>query len=167
MNEISKVLRFAATNPVLNQPIDTPAFVTASPETVSVYSYVDANPTTPAPTQVTFSLDSSRRLIESRYAAYSVATGYWAFKTTPYITRVLTGQVIAPATGELSLFTYLDANNNQIACGTACTAAQINAIASVEVTMKIKGNSGASSKPLFIQNTVGLPNLDVNRTGQN
>ena len=78
MNEISKVLRFAATNPVLNQPIDNPAFVVAKPETLTVYSYIDATASSPAPTEVTFSLNGSRQLVETRYSAYSVASGYWA-----------------------------------------------------------------------------------------
>jgi prepilin-type N-terminal cleavage/methylation domain-containing protein len=167
MNEISKVLRFAATNPVLNQPIDNPAFVVAKPETLTVYSYIDATATSPAPTEVTFSLNGSRQLVETRYSAYSVASGYWAFNTTPYRTQILTGTVLTPGTGELSLFTYqTSVNGTALTCPTTgLTQSQILQVAAVQVTMKIKSSTGGSNS-VTLTNTVGLPNLDINRTGQ-
>ena len=174
MSEMSKVLRFATTNPVLNQPIDSSAFVSANKETLTVYSYVDANATTPTPTEVTFSLDSSRRLVETRYASYSVATGFYAFRTTPYLTRILTGIVLAPTATQLSLFTYLDASGNALPPGTSglttaasgSTPSQVSQVAAVEVTLKIKGNTTNGASPIVMQNTVGLPNLGLSRTGQ-
>lgn len=119
MTELSKVIRFAATNPVVSHPIDDPAFVTAKSETLTVYSYVDANPSNPAPIEVTFSLNSSRQLVETRYSAYSVATGYWAFNTTPYVMRILTGTVLAPTGTELPLFSYQTADGTVIDEGQA------------------------------------------------
>jgi prepilin-type N-terminal cleavage/methylation domain-containing protein len=167
MNEISKVLRFAATNPVLNQPIDNPAFVVAKAETLTVYTYVDATATSPAPTEVMFSLNASRQLVETRYSAISVASGYWSFNTTPYRTQILTGTVLTPGTGELPLFTYqTSVNGTALICPTTgLTAAQIPQVAAVQVTMKIKSATGGTNF-VTLTNTVGLPNLDINRTGQ-
>jgi prepilin-type N-terminal cleavage/methylation domain-containing protein len=170
MNEMSKVLRFATTNPVLGQPIDNPAFVTANNETLTVYTYVDADPTTPVPVEVTFSLDGSRRLVESRYAAYSVATGYYAFKTTPYFSRILTGIVLAPATGEPYLFTYQNASGSPLTPGSTGLSSgpsgQINQVAAVQITLKIKGNTTNGANAVILTNTVGLPNLGIARSGQ-
>jgi prepilin-type N-terminal cleavage/methylation domain-containing protein len=166
MNEISKVLRFAATNPVLNQPIDSPAFVVAKPETLTVYTYIDATAASPAPTEVMFSLNGSRQLVETRYSAYSVASGYWAFNTTAYRTQILTGTVLTPGTGELSLFTYQAADGTPLTCPTTgLIASQILQVAAVQVTMKIKSATGGTNS-VTLTNTVGLPNLDMNRTGQ-
>jgi prepilin-type N-terminal cleavage/methylation domain-containing protein len=163
MNEISKVLRFAATNPVLNQPIDSPAFVVAKPETLTVYTYIDATAASPAPTEVMFSLNGSRQLVETRYSAYSVATGYWAFNTTPYRTQILTGTVLSPGTGEASLFTYQAADGTPLVCPSAgCQSLQV---AAVQVTMKIKSATGGTNS-VTLTNTVGLPNLNIHRTGQ-
>nr|WP_241732327.1 type II secretion system protein [Galbitalea soli] len=170
MNEISKVLRFAATNPVLGHPINDPAFVTADVETLTVYSYVDANATTPAPVKVTFSLNASRQLVEQRYAG-TATNGFWSFASTPSVTRILTGAVIAPSAGERPLFSYQTVTNGTyltVPSG-GLTASQLPQVAAVTVTMKIKGASGAgggASSPMTISNTVGLPNLGLARTGQ-
>ncbi len=167
MNEISKVLHFAATNPVLNQPIDDPAFVVAKAETLTVVSYVDATAASPAPTEVMFSLNATRQLVETRYSAFSVASGYWSFNTTPYRTQILTGIVLSPGTGERSLFTYqTSVNGTALTCpATGLTAAQILQVAAVQVTMKIKSATGGTNS-VTLTNTVGLPNLNIHRTGQ-
>lgn len=170
MAQLSDSLRFAITNPVQNQPADSPAFTLAKAESITLYTYIDTNPTSPKPVQVNYSLDASRRLIETRYAAYSIATGYWAYQTTPYSTRTLTGQVLAPTGTEAPLFTYLDKNNAPLVIADATvglTSVQIPQVAAVLVTMKIKGDANSGEKPLFFTNTVGLPNLGLNRTGQN
>jgi len=166
MSEMQKVLRFASTNPVLGNPLDDPAFVSVNNEALTVYSYVDASASNPVPVKVSFALDSQRRLVETRYSAYSVATGYYAFNATPYLTRILTGTVLAPATGEPYLFTYLDANNNALATSTLTTQTAIRKIAAVQVRLKIKGNTTNGANPIVLTNTVGLPNLGISRTGQ-
>ena len=171
MSEMSKVLRFATTNPVLGQPLDAAAFVTANKETLTVYTYVDANATTPTPTEVTFSLDSARRLVETRYASYAVATGYYAFRTTPYLTRILTGIVLAPTGTQAYLFTYLDKNGQPLPPGTGGLSttgspSQVSQVAAVQVTLKIKGNTTNGASPIILSNIVGLPNLGLARTGQ-
>ena len=167
MSEMSKVLRFASTNPVLGHPLDDPAFVVANAETVTVYSYVDANATTPLPVEVTFSLDSQRRLVETRYAAVAVATGYYSFQATPYSTRILTGVVLAPSTGEPSLFTYLNAGGTALTPGSSgLSSTQIPLVAAVQIRLKIKGNTVNGANPIILTNTVGLPNLGIARTGQ-
>ncbi|MCU1508799.1 MAG: hypothetical protein JWQ12_1064 [Glaciihabitans sp.] len=166
MTEMSRVVRFAATNPVMGQPISDPAFVVAKIEQLTIYSYVDANASAPQPIKITFSLDGSRRLVESRFAAYSVSNGYWGFNSAAYSTRVLTGTVLAPATGELPLFSYQTADGTLLTVPAAgLSSTQTPTVAAVTITMKIKGETGTSN-PLILANTVGLPNLGLNRTGQ-
>ena len=167
MNELSRVIRFATGNPVSGQPIDDPAFVEAGRETITVYSYVDTVSSAVQPVKVKFSLDASRRLIETRYAAYSLSGGYWGFSSTPLWTRTLTGQVMAPGAGEPYLFTYLQDDGTAIAVPAAGLASsQFSAIAAVQVTLKLKADDGTTANPVVLQNTVGLPNLGIHRTGQ-
>jgi hypothetical protein len=165
MQELSDVLRFAVTNPVQGQAVPDPAFPAADNEALSVYTYADSNSAAPRPMKVTFSLDAQRRLIETRYSSYPLATGYWAFNTTPVSTQVLTGTIIAPSAGQPYLFTYLDASNAPMTVGTAgLTTSQTPLVASVKVTIKVATTSKGA--PVTLQNTVGLPNLGLTRTGQ-
>ncbi len=166
MTEVSAALRFATTNPIVGNQLPDPAFVSASNESVTVNSYIDASPASPQPVQVNFSLDSSRRLIETRYASHLVS-GNWVFYTTAIWSRILTGAVVAQSGSEPYLFTYLDSSNAVIVPGSnGLTSAQYPTVAAVKVTVKLASASTGGASPVVLQNTVGLPNLGINRTGQ-
>ena len=155
MNEVSRVIRFAAANPVLGQPQSDPAISTFSAEALTVYSYVDADATTPKPIQISFTVDASRRLVESRYAA-TPAAGFWIFATpTPYSTRILAGGIGTPTGAELPLFSY----EYQMVNG-------VQTIVAVQVNLKVTADGNSVGQPVPLQNTVGMPNLGLPRSGQ-
>lgn len=155
MNEVSRVIRFAAANPVLGQPQSDPAISTFSAEALTVYSYVDADATTPKPIQISFTVDASRRLVESRYAA-TPAAGFWIFATpTPYSTRILAGGIGTPTGAELPLFSY----EYQMVNG-------VQTIVAVQVNLKVTADGNSVGQPVTLQNTVGMPNLGLPRSGQ-
>jgi len=155
MNEVSRVIRFAAANPVLGQPQSDPAISTFSAEALTMYSYVDADATTPKPIQISFTVDASRRLVESRYAA-TPAAGFWIFATpTPYSTRILAGGIGTPTGAELPLFSY----EYQMVNG-------VQTIVAVQVNLKVTADGNSVGQPVTLQNTVGMPNLGLPRSGQ-
>jgi len=155
MNEVSRVIRFAAANPVLGQPQSDPAISTFSAEALTVYSYVDADATTPKPIQISFTVDASRRLVESRYAA-TPAAGFWIFATpTPYSTRILAGGIGTPTGAELPLFSYEYQMVNEV-----------QTIVAVQVNLKVTADGNSVGQPVTLQNTVGMPNLGLPRSGQ-
>lgn len=166
MTEVSIALRFATTNPSAGSQVPSPAFVTAANESITIISYIDSSATSPQPSQVNFALDSSRRLVETRYASHLV-NGYWTFYTTALWSRILTGAVVAQSGTEPFLFSYLDSSNSVISPGSGgLTASQYATVAAVMVTVKLAIATTAGTSPVVLQNTVGLPNLGMTRTGQ-
>jgi prepilin-type N-terminal cleavage/methylation domain-containing protein len=164
MNEISRFLRAATTNPVIGQQINSPAFVAASNESVTFYAYVNLTSATEQPVEVRFSLDSNRNLVETEWASYLISPGYWGYSTTPSSSRILANSVAPQSGSNPYLFTYLAPDGTTIAIPTGgYTTAQLATIASVQVTLTI-GKSVTSTTAVTLQNTVGLPNLAIART---
>jgi Tfp pilus assembly protein PilW len=159
LNEIGTVLRPAVTHPVTGTNVAEPAIVSGTPLAVTLYSLVDTNTTTPAPTKVTFSIDSNGMVIESRVAA--TASGkYWLFTATP-TTRVLGGPVQS-LTGTDALFVYFDSQNAVITPGgSGLTLAQRDAVANVQVTVNIANTLTTGADPVIIINTFGMPNVQA------
>jgi type II secretory pathway component PulJ len=167
MSELTRVIRFATTNAVVSQPAPNPAIVVGQSEALTVYSYVDANATTPQPIKISFSVDSSRRLVESRYAA-TYALGFWTFvNPTAYSTRILTSGIGTQTGTELPLFSYQLVDGSTVTVPTTgLTATQAATIAAVQVNLKVTAESTSSAQPVTLQNTVGMSNLGFNRSGQ-
>lgn len=167
LNELSRALRFAASNPVSGQALDDPAFVVAKKDVLTVISYLDVDPDDPKPVKAAFTIDSAGRLIEVRYGAYEVSNGFWAFYSTPKSTRILTGALVPPTASEAPLFTYLDSDNNALTMPTAgLTAAQLPLVAAVKVSIKLKSDDATAGNPVAFESIIGIPNLGINRTGQ-
>lgn len=167
LTELSRALRFAASNPVSGQALNDPAFVVAKKDLITVNSYLDVSPASPQPVQLAFTIDAQKRLIEVRYNAYVVSTGFWAFSTTPASTRILTGALIPPTGTEPDLFTYLDSNNAPITMpASGLTLAQRQTVAAVQVSVKLKSDDATAGNPVAFQSIIGIPNLGINRTGQ-
>jgi type II secretory pathway pseudopilin PulG len=173
MNESTRMLRAGTDNPVQGQSLNDPAFVSATNETVVLYAYVNLTGSTQKPIMVRLSVDpTTRRLIETIWPATDLGNGYWSFPavtSTPSNVRTL-AQVVSPhASGAPWTFTYLDANNNAIATssGTLATGAvaatSLATIAAVQVTLTIQPSLINATHPVTLQNTVGLPNLGLNR----
>lgn len=167
LNELSRAIRFAASNPVSGQALNDPALVVAKKDLVTVISYLDVDPANPKPVKIAFTIDSQLRLIEVRYPAYELSKGFWGFKTTAESTKILTGALIAPTGTEAPLFTYLDANNNPLVVPTSgLTSAQLQLVAAVKVSIKLKSDDATAGNPVQFESVIGIPNLGINRTGQ-
>lgn len=171
MNEASRVIRAGTANPVANQTLSDPAFVSATNEQVILYAYVNLASSAEQPVMISLSLNSSRQLVEKRWPATALQTG-WSFPnptvTPPSSTRMLAATVAPNVAGDPHLFTYLLADGSVLpvpATG-AFTADQRRTIASVMITLTVQASLTDSTNPVTLQNTVGIPNLGLTRVGQ-
>jgi len=167
MNEASRVLRAATENPVVSQQLSDPAFVSASTESVTIYAYVNLGSSTQAPIKIRLEVDANRQLVETQWAASGSTNGYFTFTNpTPTSTRILAGTVAAQAGTAPYLFTYLLANGVELPVPAGgFTVAQLRTIAAVTVTLTVQGSTTDARSAVTLQNTVGLPNLPLFRTG--
>lgn len=179
MNEMARMLRAGTDNPVASTgfgapPPNNPAFVYARNESVLFYAFVNLTGTAQQPIQVRLRVDAaSRRLLEDIWPATDLGNGYWSFPaetTLPQRTRTL-ADVIAPKTATTPwTFTYLDATNTPIATGAGTTGGVANvpatlaSIAAVQLTVTVLSRLGVTDHSVTLQNTVGLPNLGLDRT---
>ena len=167
MNEVSRVIRAATANPVLNQTLSDPALVAASSESVTLYAYVNLASSAQQPMKYQLSLDASRRLVETQWTSYVTAGGYFLFNTTPVSTRIMAGTIATAATGRPFLFTYVLPNGTVLPVPTVgtFTSTQLASIAAVKVTMTLQNNLANTKSAVTLVNTVGMPNLGLSRTG--
>ncbi len=158
MNEIVKVIRPATNIAVSTSSTNDPAIVAATPTSLTLYSFVDADPASPAPKKVTFRVDAQGMVFEDRWTA-TVSQGYWVFTGA-----VSTSQIGGPIQG--SLFTYLDGLDAPVVpSGTGLTLAQRSTVASIAVSVQIGNTAAYGSDPVIItNNTVAMPNLGLNET---
>lgn len=165
MNEISRILRAATENPVSGQALNDPAFTTATPESVTVYAYVNLASSAEQPVKVTFSVDANRNLIETKYNAYALSPGYWGFSTSASSTRNLGGKVVTQTGSNPSLFTYLGVDNQPLPIPSGgYTTGNLRSIAAVRVTLTLSATAAGNSSNVTLQNTVGMPNLPLSRS---
>ena len=160
MNELVKVVRQGANNAVSGQTVD-PALVSATSTALTLYSFVDASPTAPAPTKVAFRMDGTK-LLEDRWTATS-PSGYWVFTGSP-TTRVIGTSIVT--NGADPLFAYRTADGTVGPGTTALTLDQRKTITSIRITVTITNDSRAGSSPVIITNTVGMPNLKASGTAK-
>ena len=162
MNEVTKVVRMAANNPVSTSVDADPAVISATPTALTVYSFVDTNPTLPAPTKVGFRFDAQGNLIEDRWAG-TRSGNYWVF-TGSVATRTIGGPM-QNLTGTDAFFVYLNGAGVVVTNGTsALTLAQRATVASIQVTVRLTNAQVSGTDPIVIINTVGMPNLQLSRT---
>lgn len=171
MNEVSRVIRSGDDNPVVGNGVANPAFLTATAESLAIYSYVDAYDGSATkqtrPLIVQFGLDNTRRLVEQRWLPASSTGGYFTFgpiaTTTPQYSRYIGGPIQAASTTPSMaspLFTYVDLTNQTItppAGGFA--AADLRRIAAVIVTVRVRSGDSSTGAVTVLQNTVRIPNL--------
>ncbi|WP_285115717.1 prepilin-type N-terminal cleavage/methylation domain-containing protein [Leifsonia sp. fls2-241-R2A-40a] len=179
MNEMARMLRAGTDNPVSSTgfgapPPNDPAFVYARNESVLFYAFVNLTGTTQQPIQVRLRIDSAtRQLLEDTWPATSLGNGYWSFPaetTAPQRTRILADVIAPKTTGSSWTFTYLDVTNTPIPTGAGTGGGVANvkttlaSIASVQLTVTVLSRLGVADHQVTLQNTVGLPNLGLNRT---
>lgn len=164
MNEISRVIRVGSDNPIVGTAQPQPAFLAASNESLTMYSFVDASTAAVNPVIVQFSLDGTRSVVEKRWAATSTAGGYFVFpdytSSAPSSTRRLGGPVAPTPSGAAQLFTYNAASGPLSMPGTGTIApTDLDSIISVQVDIRVNTNTASNAPGIEMQNTVGIPNL--------
>jgi type II secretory pathway pseudopilin PulG len=169
-NELTSVIRSGANQPVAGQLLSNAAFVVASSESLTMYSYVNSytsvTSTQVRPLLVQFSLNSARQVVEKRWTPTSTSGTYFIFPTlaqlasaTPMSTRIIGGPLLAtPTTGVNTdpLFVYLNASGAVIP---SPTGANLCLIAAVRVTVRTQGPTTTSHPAILVVNTVDIPNL--------
>lgn len=163
MNELTRVIRGSTELRLTGGgSTNAPAFVSATPNELTVYAYIDADSASPAPVRVRFSIDSQRRLIETRWKASTTAAP-WSFVATGSPTSSRPVARLIP-TSAPALFTYLDANGNVLVPpGTGFTTEQLRKIAAVQITLTVQADLTDRAQPVTLQNAVGIPNLGISR----
>lgn len=176
INEVTRVIRAGTEIEVLNSSTNKPVFVIAARERLVMHAYLDTNAANPAPILVEFSIGATSRVLNEKRWAGTKTSGYWGFPsptTTPVTDRVIARKIVAPASGQLPLFTYLKTEG--CATGTTCaivptsgnalSAAEIAQVVAVQVTMVVQADETGRADPVTIINRVGIPNLGKSRVG--
>jgi type II secretory pathway pseudopilin PulG len=179
MNELSRVIRLGTPNTLPNASDPSPAIIAGTAESLTLYSYPDAyvtpSATCPAgsacatgvqPQTVQFTVNSStRQVIEKRWKPTASSGDSFTFPlltTTPSYNHIIGGPLLPTpaAAGSASLFTYLDADGDQVtpvAGGLSCS--QRVSIVAVMITVRVQGYASSIRPAVFLQNTVQMPNL--------
>lgn len=177
MNEVTRVIRAGTEIEVNGSPTNLSVFVSAAREDVTLHAFIDADSTDPAPIMVRFLVDPvTRDLVEQRWPATKV-DGYWTFPSpasAPASSRTVARQIVAPDSGEASLFTYLTSEGCPEAeptcdivpaSGDGLSVDEIRSVVAVEVTMKVQADETERAEPVTLTNRVGIPNLGKSRVG--
>lgn len=159
--EISNVVHQATTIPQSGKAPMT-GVTTASTQKLVINSYVDVSTsTTPAPTQVTFTVDGSGNLIEARCVA-AASGSFWIFTSCASTSsRTIGGAIVAPVSPQLPLFTYLDSHG--VAIPTVLGSVpplSIPSIASIQVSVNVLA-AGSKTAPVYLTSNVGMPNIGL------
>lgn len=178
MNEVARVIRAGTTNPVSGQALDDPAFPIAGNEDLVIYAYVNLMSSEQTPVMIRYNIDSERRLVETTWAAQKLTGNKWKFPVVsgspaagvsvsgPVTSRrFLTSTLAKRVAPEAWLFTYQKADGSTLTVepnGTL-SKADIRLVASVTVSLCIQGSVLDNASRVMLVNTVGIPNLGVNR----
>jgi len=165
MNELTRVIRAGTENPVTTSATNQPVFSYASAERVKLQAYLDTEAASPKPVQVQFVVNSDRTLVETRWDAKPLGSGYFSFKTTVASERTIVRQI---ATGSTPVFSFYNAKNELI----PLTAGKVPDnllpnIAAVKISMTVQTDPTGKAQTATLENTVGIPNLGLSRIGSN
>jgi prepilin-type N-terminal cleavage/methylation domain-containing protein len=164
MNELEAVIRSGTDNAVKNSAT-VPAFVAASAEGFTMYSFVNsyssASSTVVRPQMVQFYLDATTRQLTEKRWVPSISGTYFTFpssSTPATTTRTLPGKIEpTPTSGSNTndLFTYFDGSGAKV----IPTATNLGTIQSVRVTVRILGAKNSAHPNVVLVNNVDIPNL--------
>jgi prepilin-type N-terminal cleavage/methylation domain-containing protein len=174
MNEMTRIIR--AGTAIRNDYIPggaEPIFTYAGNERVTLHAGVDTTTATLRPIQVTFTLDATRVLTESRTTPRvgGASEAVWVFTGagTTTTTRPIARKIVAPSGTEPYLFTYWDASVPAVQLvppvGGTLSAADLTRIASVEVYLKVQADPTGRADPVVLVNQVGIPNVGLGQLG--
>jgi type II secretory pathway pseudopilin PulG len=152
LNRVSKNIRAGME---IQQPsgANLPAFAQIGPEILTVYASLG-----PVPTMITYSVDSQRRLLESRLLANAASGPYWTFTGTPLVT-LIASQI--PTGTTAPLFTFNDSTGAPLAYQSSTDPTVLASVKSVTISLTVNTNPVLGYPSTTITNTVVLPNLGV------
>ena len=168
MNELTRVIRAGVT---IKNPFAAggtgydPAFVYAGAERLTINAGLDTTATLLRPVRVTFSLNTSRVLTETRVTprAGGPTEAQWVFTGagTTTTSRPIARTILSSTASEPSLFRYFDVNGAEIVppAGGSLSTANMARIATVEVFLKVQADITSRADPVILINQVGLPNI--------
>ena len=156
MNRMSKAVR-AGTELIKSDGSTDPAFVSIAPESVTLY--VSFGPT---PTKMTFSVNSSRQLVEQVWTSTGTGT---ALDQPPYtFTSNVRTTVIAskiPSGLSTPLFKYLNSSGVALASQTSSSSADTSLVRQVDVTLVVNSDPTLGAPSITLNQAIVLPNLGV------
>jgi type II secretory pathway pseudopilin PulG len=174
MNEISRNVRAGTEIRRSGGATNLPVFEQAATERVVLHSYIDAESIDPRPIKVTFSINASRELVETRQPAVAGSGPYWTFVPATHPTassKVVTRQI----TPGSNLFRFYPADNPATPANESDVALVVPAgglseadrrrIVTVEVRLSVQADLTQRADPVVLQNRIGLPNLSIDLTG--
>ncbi|MCL2850186.1 MAG: hypothetical protein FWE61_09120 [Micrococcales bacterium] len=163
-NEVTRLLRGAVNLKVKNQPSDSPAFVEATPTSVTFYTVVDTDPWTTPPMLVRLEVTADGDLVEKRWLVDpGSADPYWTFPSTaaaPSSTRTVAhGLTATPGSGK-ALFTFLafdDAGGHVPLPATLLNKDQRASVGAIRLDAETQ--TGPRTAPTVVTTIIGLRNL--------
>ncbi|MFF1875882.1 hypothetical protein, partial [Kitasatospora herbaricolor] len=138
-----------------------PAIIQADAVSIKLYAYVNLSSATETPVIVRFWVNAKQQLVETKWLATTLTNTHWNFSPTAQRDRILADSVVPGST----LFRYFagTATPLNVPIGGITDATARQSISSVQVTFSVK--SVGSNSSITMQNTVGMPNLGLTRTG--
>jgi len=164
MNELTRVIRSGTENPVASAALNEPVFSVASPENVVLQAYLDTDALDPEPVKVQFEITGDRTLVETRWDARALSSGYFTFYNTAASQRTVVRQI---ATGGSPVFQFYTKDNVELTMPSSGSLSETDRrlIAAVKVTMTVQTDPSGDAKTATLENTVGIPNLGFSRIG--
>tara|TARA_R110002020_G_scaffold152794_7_gene331268 strand:- start:50605 stop:51312 length:708 start_codon:yes stop_codon:yes gene_type:complete len=163
MNELTRVIRAGTPIPKGPSLPNDPVFSYAAANQIVLQAYLDTDAADPEPVKVEFLITSDRTLVERRWTAIK-SGGLFTFQPAVASERTVVRQI---SNGTTPVFRYFNASNIELEppAGGQLTAAQRNAVAAVKISMTVQTDPSGRAKTASIENTVGIPNLDLSRIG--
>ena len=162
-NEVTSVLRVATTLPKAGAILPDPAILDGNPESLTIYSLSNVDPSNPAPVRIKFTISAApdRNVIEERCTA-TASGGFWTFGSCASLTTRNLGGAVQTATGS-SFFTYYKTDGTPVALTSASSQADRRSVTAIRVYVSIKAN-GSTNNPAVISNQVVMGNLGLDNT---
>ena len=179
MKEITRVIRSGTEIRVSNQ-VNSPVFLSATPESVVLRSFLDTSSAAPKPIVARFEINTARDLVEKRWNANAASGPFWTFTslpaapfqvtpsywTNPAYVRTIARGITTTAVSGVSTFRYYDKDGLEILpVAGSLTDPQLRSIAAVKATVSVQSDQSGRAHAVTLENTVGIPNLGISRVG--
>jgi type II secretory pathway pseudopilin PulG len=160
MNELSRMIRAATENPLLNPASgvypNEAAVQAADVRTITLYAYVNLASSAETPLKVMFWVNGKNQLIETKWLGTTLVNGHWTFSTTSTGDRILADNVVASSA--IFGFQTGDGTSINVPSGGIVSNTTLLSIRFITVSVSIKSPLSRAN-PVIIQNTIGMPNL--------